>query len=254
MGAVASYIGKGDATNLPLANGLVDAIVTSPPYNLGIEYAGVNDSLSQAKYWALAKSATEEMYRVLGDGGRAFINVPFVMNLGDTSVNVAQTWISALPRAGLHLKEILIWDQGGGDGGCSWGSWLSPNKPRWRGQYESILVAYKGKWDRGRKGHNDVPREEWPELTRNIWKFPPAKKKQREHHPAPFPAELPRRCILLSTWPGDIVLDPFCGVGTTVLVAENMERIGVGFDLSPEYVALGEAALAALPPAVVAVS
>lgn len=81
---------------------------------------------------------------------------------------------------------------------------------------------------------NDIPAAEWPELTRNVWRTPCA---ARNGHPAPFPAELPRRAILLSTWPGDVVLDPFCGGGTTVRVARALGRVGVGVDLSATYAA-----------------
>lgn len=63
----------------------------------------------------------------------------------------------------------------------------------------------------------------------DVWHFPPVRGPRKG--PAPFPDELPRRCIALSTQPGDRVLDPFCGVGTTVRVANQMGRVGFGADL-----------------------
>lgn len=63
----------------------------------------------------------------------------------------------------------------------------------------------------------------------DVWHFPPATGRYRG--PAPFPDELPRRCILPSTDPGDWVLDPFAGSGTTLRVAELLGRNAVGLDL-----------------------
>lgn len=65
--------------------------------------------------------------------------------------------------------------------------------------------------------------------TGSVWHFPPGG--QGPAHLAPFPDELARRCILASTLPGDLVLDPFSGSGTTVRVAESLGRRGVGIEL-----------------------
>ena len=68
----------------------------------------------------------------------------------------------------------------------------------------------------------------------SIWQIPPAR---RGWHPAPWPAEIPRRLIALYTWPGDVVLDPFVGSGTTVQVAQTLGRQGIGIELSADYLA-----------------
>lgn len=54
-------------------------------------------------------------------------------------------------------------------------------------------------------------------------------------HPAAFPRELARRCILLGSRPGDVVLDPFAGSGTTGAVSRELERESILIDLNPEY-------------------
>jgi len=59
-------------------------------------------------------------------------------------------------------------------------------------------------------------------------------------HPAPFPEELPKRLIRLYSFWGDIVLDPFVGSGTTVKVAEDLGRQGIGYDINPEYIKLAQ--------------
>ena len=56
-------------------------------------------------------------------------------------------------------------------------------------------------------------------------------------HPAPFPVELARRCIRLSTWPGEVVLDPFAGTGTTLVAARQLGRRAIGIEASEAYCA-----------------
>ncbi|MCW5888569.1 MAG: site-specific DNA-methyltransferase, partial [Anaerolineales bacterium] len=57
-------------------------------------------------------------------------------------------------------------------------------------------------------------------------------------HPAPFPLELPRRLIELYTFPGEVVLDPFMGSGTTALAAQAMQRVYLGYELDKKYIHL----------------
>jgi DNA modification methylase len=69
--------------------------------------------------------------------------------------------------------------------------------------------------------------------ARNVWTI--ATHPYPEAHFATFPPELPRRCILAGSRPGDVVLDPFAGAGTTLLVADRLGRDGIGIDLNAEY-------------------
>ncbi len=117
---------------------------------------------------------------------------------------------------------------------------MSLNAPDLRGTYELVLLSFKGTWARGRVGRNDVSSEVWPRLTRTVLKVrgPPG---DRRAHPAPFPEELARRCIVLSTWPDEVVFDPFCGSGTTAPVAKELGRVGVGCDLSAAYCEMSRA-------------
>jgi DNA modification methylase len=73
---------------------------------------------------------------------------------------------------------------------------------------------------------------------RNVWLLGP--EPFPEAHFAVFPTEIPRRCILAGSRPGDLVLDPFAGAGTTSLVAARLGRDSVGIELKPEYVAMAE--------------
>jgi site-specific DNA-methyltransferase (adenine-specific) len=67
-----------------------------------------------------------------------------------------------------------------------------------------------------------------------LWSFN-GESKKRVGHPAPFPIELPRRCIKLFSYVDDLVLDPFSGSGTTLFAAVTNKRRGVGIDVDRKY-------------------
>ena len=66
-------------------------------------------------------------------------------------------------------------------------------------------------------------------------------------HPAMFPEELANRVLQLFSFKGDVVLDPFAGVGTTCLSAFKLQRPDLGIDISPEYCQVAEDRLRFLP-------
>ena len=72
-----------------------------------------------------------------------------------------------------------------------------------------------------------------------MWAFPAVSAK-KIGHPAPFPEELPYRCIQLYTFKGEIVLDPFLGSGQTAIAAIKTGRYYVGYEINEEYVKLAE--------------
>ena len=72
------------------------------------------------------------------------------------------------------------------------------------------------------------------EWTNGLWTFP-GESKKRIGHPAPFPLELPRRCIKLFSYVGDTVLDPFMGSGTTLVAAQLNKRLSIGIDVDECY-------------------
>jgi site-specific DNA-methyltransferase (adenine-specific) len=83
-----------------------------------------------------------------------------------------------------------------------------------------------------KKGKNDITTEEFMRFTTNVWMIPPATDRK---HPAPFPRELPYRLIKLYTWKDDVVLDPFAGSGTTLLVGVELKRKVVGIEIEERF-------------------
>jgi site-specific DNA-methyltransferase (adenine-specific) len=148
-----------------------------------------------------------------------------------------------LDAAGLALVDQVAWCSPRG-AGTAWGSWESPAAPNLRGDWESILVACAGEWERrppvGREPWRDTLGA-WSSLCSTVWNLRP---EHRKGHPAPFPVELARRVIRLSCWPGEVVLDPFVGSGTTLLAARQLGRRAIGVEASERYCELAVSRLA----------
>jgi len=133
---------------------------------------------------------------------------------------------------GFLMRGEIIWDKGPtAASSTAWGSWRSPANPILRDAHEYILVFSKQTFRRENphKRPATLSREEFLEYTRSIWAFPPVSAR-KVGHPAPFPVELPLRCIKLFTFQGEVVLDPFMGSGQTALAAIQTGRVFVGYD------------------------
>ena len=219
-----------DMGNIP--DSCLHLMVTSPPYNVGKEY---DEDLSLDDYFRVLRSVFGETYRVLINGGRACINIA---NVGRKPYIPYHKFVmDAMFDAGFLMRGEVIWDKGAGAGvSTAWGSWRSASNPTLRDIHEYILVFSKGKMNRnGRGRESTITRDEFLLFTKSIWSFPP-ESANRVGHPAPFPKELPHRCIQLYTFRGDVVLDPFCGVGSTAVAAAELGRHFVCLDNNPEYV------------------
>jgi DNA modification methylase len=220
------------------------AVVTSPPYNVGLAYDGHDDALPWTAYRTLADQAAAAIARALVPGGRAWVNTAVSVpedptgGAGKRRVMLAHLWATALDAAGLDLVDQVAWTSSRG-AGTAWGSWQSPAAPNLRGDYEAITVACRGGWERRPPPGRETWRDGvggWPALCSTVWALAPAPR-EPGGHPAPFPLELARRCIRLSTWPGEVVLDPFAGTGTTLLAARQLGRRAIGIELSEAYCA-----------------
>ena len=234
-----------DMAELPA--GCVHLMVTSPPYNAGKEY---DEDLTLDEYRALLRRVFAESYRVLAGGGRACVNVA---NLGRKPYLPLHAYlIQDMLDIGYQMRGEIIWDKGSSaSSSTAWGSWRSAANPVLRDIHEYVLVFSKESFARKADGHRStIARQDFLDWTKSVWSFPAASAR-RVGHPAPFPEELPRRLIELYTFRGDIVLDPFCGSGTTCLAAKRLERHFVGYEVNPDYVRLAESRLAEMqgPPA-----
>jgi site-specific DNA-methyltransferase (adenine-specific) len=223
----------------------VDCVVTSPPYwglrtygDSGLEIG--RDSSDQ--YLRDLRFILEEIRRVLKDDGTVWINI------GDTASGSGGS--GGDYAAGGRKSGKQGFRQGDAIG-ISRGSWcLIPERFAIGAIARGWLLRSEVVWDKGIVRPESIKHVRRPllrhekifmltksmnykfygeERVDDVWQFSPAKGKSGSI--APFPEELPRRCISLSTSPGDIVFDPFAGANTTSRVANAMGRVGIGMDL-----------------------
>lgn len=222
---------QGDARQMSeIAAESVHLVATSPPYWNARAYS---QWPTYESYLADMRAVWAECYRVLAPGGRIAVNVPDVYGRPGSGGcrPIGDDTLRSLQAADFELRGKIIWDKRPAErSSTAWGSWLSASNPSLRDGHEVIIVAHKAA--ARRPGPAVIARETFVAATVSIWTIAPA---PRGWHPAPWPAEIPRRLIELYTFPGDVVLDPFAGSGTTVWVAQSLGRVGIGIELCADY-------------------
>jgi len=150
---------------------------------------------------------------------------------------------TAAKEIGFRYHSTIIWNEGNISRRTAWGSWMSASAPYVIAPVELIVVLYREHWKRrSGTGQSDIARQEFIDWTNGLWTFN-GESKKRTGHPAPFPVELPRRCIKLFSFVGDTVLDPFMGSGTTLAAAAGCGRKAIGIEIEERYCALALARL-----------
>lgn len=212
----------------------VDLIITSPPYNLGIEYNEWNDNLPYDEYLAWSEGWLKELYRVLKDDGRLCLN--HYLSCGDKNFRFAPlmdlNWI-AVNKIGFKHHGLAIWEDATVSRLTAWGSWLSASSPYINSPFEGILILYKNFWKKQKEGISTIQRDDFIMACSGAWKIVPEKNRM---HPAPFPEKLAQLCIDMFSYVGDLVFDPFMGSGTVAVVAERLGRKWIGVEIDEEYI------------------
>lgn len=220
-----------------LPNDSVHLMVTSPPYNVGKTY---DQNLTLSEYREFIRRVMTEVYRVLVSGGRVCFNVA---NLGRKPYIPLDSFITEdILSVGFLMRGQIIWDkESSSSGSTAWGSWQSATNPTLRDTHEYILVFCKEMYSRPQvSGRNStITRDDFLEFTKSVWQFP-AESAKKVGHPAPFPVELPRRCIELYTYSDEVILDPFMGSGATAIAALSTGRRFVGYEIDQKFVHLTE--------------
>ncbi|HNO14422.1 MAG TPA: site-specific DNA-methyltransferase, partial [Accumulibacter sp.] len=209
----------GDATDpksyeLLMADAKADMVFTDPPYN--VDYANsakdkmrgkdrpiLNDNLGDGFYDFLLAALTPMLERC---AGATYIAM---------SSSELDTLQQAFRAAGGKWSTFIIWAK----------NTFTLGRADYQRQYEPILYG----WPEGQNRHWCGDRDQG-----DVWNI--KKPQKNDLHPTMKPVELVERAIRNSTRPGDIVLDPFGGSGTTLIAAEKSGRIGWLIELDPKYV------------------
>jgi len=240
-----------------LPDNSVDLIFTSPPYadQRKSTYGGIHPD----KYveWFLPISA--ELLRVLKPTGTFILNIKEKVVKGERSTYVLEL-ILEMRKQGWFWTEEFIWHKKNSFPGKwpnrfrdSWERLLQFNKNKKFNMYQEEVMVPMGDWAKTRLkklSETDKKRNEskvGSGFGKNISNWVDRKKAyptnvlhlatecNNKNHSAAFPETLPEWFIKLFTQPGDMVLDPFMGSGTTNFVAQRMNRNSIGIEIVPEY-------------------
>lgn len=241
--------GDSEALLTSLPDNSIDIIITSPPYNFGLEYATSDDSARWEAYLDKLFRIFTEGIRVLTYGGRFIVNV---QPLFSDYIPLHHLISSFFMSRKMIWKGEILWEKNNYN--CkytSWGSWKSPSSPYLKYTWEFIEIFCKGSLKKtGDPQDIDIIDEEFKNWVVAKWSIGPERRMKQFNHPAMFPEELIERCLKLFSFRNDIVLDPFNGAGTTTLVAARTGRRYIGYDISPEYCAIAERRIEGLKTAV----
>ncbi len=238
VSALVNKVICGDSENIlkKLPDNFVDIVITSPPYNFGLEYKdGKNkDAIYWQDYFDKLNRIWKESHRVLKPGGRFCVNVqPLFSDYMPTHHIISKQ----LLELGLLWKAEILWEKHNYN--CkytAWGSWKSPSMPYLKYTWEFIEVFCKESHKKqGDIDKIDITGDQFKKWVYAKWDIAPEKNMKKYNHPAMFPEELVTRLLKLFSYQDDIVLDPFNGVGTTTLIAHKLERRYIGIDISKEY-------------------
>ena len=216
----------------------IDLIVTSPPYNVDLVYDKSSDDMSYEEYLEFSARWLTNVLCWSKEGARLCLNIPLDKNRGGLQPVYADL-VRIAKEVGWRYQSTIVWAEKNISKRTAWGSWMSASAPYVIAPVEMIALFYKKQWKKPYKGKSDITKEEFMAWTNGLWEFN-GESKKRIGHPAPFPRELPRRCIKLFSYVGDLVFDPFMGSGTTLIEAVLHERKAVGVDISPNYCELAK--------------
>jgi len=237
----------------------IDLVITSPPYNVGIDYDTHDDRMSMDEYWQFTKDWLTQALRVLKSDGRIAINIPYEVNVqerGGRILFMAEFW-GIMKEVGFNFYGLVDLDENSPHRSktTAWGSWMSPSSPYIYNPKECVILAYKKDRIKKVKGepqwigkvvdmlgedgeikkktvYEDEDKKEFMSLVYGQWEYFADTRQQTK---ATFSMDIPMKAIKILTYRNDIVLDPFTGSGTSLCAAEITGRQWVGIELSENY-------------------
>jgi len=217
-----------------LPDNCIDLVITSPPYNFGFGYDTSKDGIDWEKYFQKLFAIFDECVRVLRYGGRIIVNIQPLFSDYVPSHHIISNHFM---QKKMIWKGEILWEKNNYNCKyCAWGSWKSPSSPYLKYTWEFLEIFAKGDLKKeGSPDKIDIKEDEFKKWVVAKWSIAPERKMVHYDHPAMFPEELVERALKLFSFEGDIILDPFNGVGTTCAVAKRFNRKYIGIDVSQKY-------------------
>jgi site-specific DNA-methyltransferase (adenine-specific) len=214
----------------------VDLLIADPPYNLGKDYGNNRDMKEWGEYVSFTTAWIAEGVRLLKPTGSLYIfmGVRFI----------ARLFLILEEDFRLHFNGWITWHYTQGMG----------RKSGFSPRHEDILYFAKSPRFVFNLDDVRVPQKYYRQRNNmtganpgDVWQFSHVHycSAERENHPTQKPEGLIERIIKASSNPGDVVLDPFVGSGTTCRVASVLDRQWIGIDINPDYIAMTAKRLAA---------
>jgi len=214
----------------------VNIVLTSPPYNVGVDYIDYKDNLKSDEYFKWTSIWLKDIYNILKDDGRFILNIPYEVNMKDRGGRVlmlAEYW-QIMKEIGFGFYGIvdLVEDQPEKIKYTAWGSWQSASNPYIYNPKECLLLAYKNTSKRIKNSNEKIDKQDFIKLTTGCWVYKAQTKKITQ---ANFSNWIPVQSLKMLSFKDDIVLDPFLGSGTTARVCKDLGRKCIGIEISKEY-------------------
>ena len=208
----------------------IHLIITSPPYNIGIQYANHYDDMPYTCYLDWLNDVWSAIIPKMAPGGRICINIG-ENKRHPSGIPTYAAIAHQLSTLGLLYRGTIIWNKNSAACHTAWGSWRSASNPHIVPRHEYILCYSKGslKLD---GTDSDIEAEMFMSCTRSVWSIGTAKE---DGHPCPFPLDLARRLIQFYSFRCQMILDPFAGSGTVGVAAAQLGRRYVLIDNSKDY-------------------
>ena len=235
-----------------LLDGSIHLMITSPPYFDTKMYSrepiegDLGDIHDIDEWFDKIGEVWREVYRTLQPGRKAFINImnlPIRLENGSfRTLNLVGRTVDVCEKLGFIFKRDIVWHKTNAVR-AHFGTYPYPGGILINNMHEFILEFEKpqrkgfkkyGHLTPEQKEQSRLDKEFWLSIKKSdVWLMKPQGSGDRRNHIAPFPHELPYRLIKAYSYVGETILDPFAGSGTTLLVAADLKRNGMGYEINP---------------------